>query len=125
MDGISDELQTQVRGPADGSLWSGHVSDFAPDQTLPRTLEEALAETDYLPFHGNYAHRLFQEFGGIEGSKRAVGQVYPLPRPRPESGLQGLVQRLASVSSIFTQVTGVLGQGKTTATGWREPGKYD
>jgi hypothetical protein len=95
------------RFPCNPQIGSRHLPDFAPHPTFRRTLDEALAETDYLPFHVNYAGRLFEESGGIEAARRAVGRVYPLPKPRPESRLQGLLQRLAPVSSFFTQGTGV------------------
>lgn len=69
------------RFPCNPQIGNRDLPDFAPNPTFRRTLQEALAETDYLPFHVNYADRLFEEFGGIEGARKAVGQVYTLQRP--------------------------------------------
>jgi hypothetical protein len=69
------------RFPCNPQIGNRNLPDFAPNPTFRRTLQEALAETDYLPFHVNYADRLFEEFGGIEEAKKAVAQVYTLQRP--------------------------------------------
>lgn len=54
------------RVPCNPQIRNRDLPDFASNPPLPGSLQEALAETDYLPFHVNYAERFFEEFGGIE-----------------------------------------------------------
>ena len=69
------------RFPFNPQVAGRDLPDFAPDTGLAVGLQQTLAETDYLPFHVNYADRLFEEYGGIEAARLAVEQVLSLQTP--------------------------------------------
>lgn len=69
------------RFPCNPQIGGRDLPDYAPNPTFCRGLQEVLAQTDYLPFHVNYADRLFEEFGGIEEARKAVEQVRTLQKP--------------------------------------------
>ena len=64
------------RFPCNPQIAGRDLPSYAADQSgLSKRLQEALAATDALPFHVNYADRLFEEFGGIETARTGIEEV--------------------------------------------------
>jgi hypothetical protein len=69
------------RFPCNPQIANRDLPGFAPNPIFRQRLQDVLAITDFLPFHVNYADRLFEEFGGVEEARKAVAQVQVLQKP--------------------------------------------
>jgi hypothetical protein len=63
------------RFPCNPQIGGVSLPDLVANARLRMLLLEPLAVTDPLPFHVNYADRLFEELGGIEAARAAVEYV--------------------------------------------------
>lgn len=64
------------RIPCNPCIAGRALPDLAPTASrLREKLKETLAVTDSLPFHVNYADRLFEELGGIEAVRKGIGEA--------------------------------------------------
>jgi len=69
------------RFPCNPQIAGRSLTEFAPCPDFRLRLQQVLAETDFLPFHVNYADRLFEKFGGIAAVRKAIEQVHLLQPP--------------------------------------------
>src|SRR5579884_3596419 len=63
------------RMPCNPQIAGRDLPDFFVKPVTRRRIQDALGETDELPFHVNYADRLFESCGGIESARRGVEQI--------------------------------------------------